>query len=189
MSQQKLHHSCICLSFLNNIKHWDYPLNIGYRYCILKSLPIRDLHFYNHIVCKLGESKYLRKSHHQFYFKSTSKCNINQTILVIIYKGCGYSLVSDNQYRLLPSSVTNDWSCSETLHSSEESIRVWSAVGYRRWVTTMSGFWACAMVRTWIYNAICHGLFVFNGLRWEVIVCFVWYWWTLWPSLFKKKYS
>ena len=34
-------------------------------------------------------------------------------------------------------------------------------------------FWCLSQTRTWISNAICHGLFVFNDLRWQMVVHFV----------------
>jgi hypothetical protein len=46
-----------------------------------------------------------------------------------------------------------------------------------------------SQARTWIANAICHGLlFVFNELRWEGGCLFCLYWQNCWQSLFKYTF-
>ena len=46
-----------------------------------------------------------------------------------------------------------------------------------------------AHTRTCISICISRGLFVFNDLKWEIIVRFCWYWWTCWLSLFKLYFT
>jgi hypothetical protein len=40
-------------------------------------------------------------------------------------------------------------------------------------VFSTATFWCLSQARIWISSAICHGLYVFNDLRWEIVVGFV----------------
>ena len=63
------------------------------------------------------------------------------------------------------------------------NVYIWIVVGSiilrRGWVP----FTGLSHVRTWIYNAICRGPFVFNSLMWKFFR-FLLYLWNCWPSLY-----
>ena len=54
---------------------------------------------------------------------------------------------------------------------------------------TLPHLCACPKPEPWFLKSYVVVFFMFNELGWEVIVCFCWYWWNCWPSLFKLSFN